>query len=225
MAVKIHIRTFDSLEAFHLQAIRLLREAMQISLPHPHAVLLSGGNTPLPIYNAIAQHPFPIAQTLHIAYTDERHVNADSPDNNFGNSSPMLASLRIPAENVLRVPTEPPLEQAARQYHNTLNTFLQSGGVLPLGLLGLGTDGHTCSIFSDHDLHLDDTLLAAPVYRDATPHRITVTPYLLKQVKRIIFLVTGVGKTEIVDRLLHAPDTIIAGKAVAHCPHVELWRA
>ncbi|HPO17211.1 MAG TPA: 6-phosphogluconolactonase [Candidatus Hydrogenedentes bacterium] len=221
----IYMRTFESLEAFHLQAFSILREALQVSLPHPHAVLLSGGNTPLPIYGAIAQHPFPIAQTLHIAYTDERHVNMESPDSNFGNSSPMLASLGIPAEHVMRVRTELPLEQAAGQYHNTLNMFLQSGGVLPLGLLGIGSDGHTCSIFADHDLHLDDTLLAAPVYRHATPHRITVTPHLLKQVKRIIFLVTGNEKTEIVDRLLHAPDTVIAGKAVAHCPHVELWRA
>ncbi|MEN8254678.1 MAG: 6-phosphogluconolactonase, partial [Verrucomicrobiota bacterium] len=52
---------------------------------------------------------------------------------------------------------------------------------------------------------------------------ISVTPALFQRVERIILLVTGASKREIIDTLLNDPETIPAGMALSDHPNVELW--
>lgn len=219
------IRNFLNEQSFQQAVFELLKAELQEAASQPHAVLLSGGRTPLPIYAALAQAPVAVAKSAHVSFSDERHVPVDSPESNFGAAAPMLDALQLAPHQVLRVPTEKSLEEAAHAYDATLRQFVDAGGKFTLALLGIGADGHTCSLFTEEDLARAAGHLAISVERPSPPHRISVTPELLSTVARVIFLVSGPDKEEIVQRLLKTPEQTVAGRAVAHCPSIEIWRA
>ena len=137
----------------------------------------------------------------------------------------MVRALGLPREHVLHVHTELPLEQAATRYHEDLARFLEHNGRITAAWLGLGADGHTCSLFTPEDLERAPGRYAAAVSRPAGPARVTVTPALLERVERAVFVVAGAEKKPVVERLLSAPEELVAGRAVARCPRVELWWA
>ena len=187
--------------------------------------MIPGGRTPLPVFDAIVRKPFPIALTTHIAYTDDRHVPEDSPESNYGASRPMLRALQIPPERTIRVYAELPLAAAAERYHKDLKSFVDGGGWIGVAFLGLGPDGHTCSLFSQADLDRGRNRYAVAVERPSGPHRVSVTPALLEETERVILLATGSDKHAVADQLLRDPGSVIAGRAVMGCANVELWIA
>lgn len=218
-------REFKSERDLQHEVRDLLCEALSAARQKNFAVMLSGGSTPLPVYEAIADSPFAVSKCAYITYSDDRHVPADSEESNYGNSLEMIAALGIPESRIIRVHTEKPLEDAAEAFHNDLGAFLRGGGVIPLAIIGLGTDGHTCSLFTESDLIKGEGKYAIAVQKSSGPDRVSVTPELLAQVERIIILVSGEAKKEISDQLLADPNSVVAGKAVSACPNVELWRA
>jgi 6-phosphogluconolactonase len=134
-----------------------------ITAPGAAALMLSGGTTPLPAYRALARPGVPHAAGLRILFTDDRYVPADSPASNYHQVQPLLAALALPPAALLRVRTELPLEDAARDYEAQLAALLRSGGRIGLGLLGLGVDGHTASLFGTADLERARGRLAVAV--------------------------------------------------------------
>src|SRR5690606_18560002 len=130
-----------------------------------------------------------------------------------------------PAGRTLRIHPELPLDEAAERYNRDLKAFLAAGGTIPLAFLGLGADGHTCSLFTDADLAKCTGKLAAAITKDTPPHRITVSPELLSRVGHIIFVVAGNDKMEMIQALVENPTSITAGKAIARCRSVELWQS
>ena len=77
---------------------------------------------------------------------------------------------------------------------------------LDLILLGLGTDGHTASIFPGSEvLHETSRLVAAPWVEKLKTYRITMTLPLLNNAATVLFLVTGAEKAEIVREALEGP--------------------
>jgi 6-phosphogluconolactonase len=225
MAGNIHITTFESEVDLTAEVAKQLRAELQKAGSAPHLILLSGGRTPLPVYDYLARHPFALSKTAHIGYSDDRHVPAEAAESNYGSTRPMLAALGATDEQVLRVHTELPLAEAAEHYDKRLRAFLQSGGTITLAFLGLGADGHTCSLFTPEDLERAQGHLAIPVERPAPPHRVSVTPELLAHVERVVVLVAGEEKELVVRDLLKAPQRLVAGRALAHAKNVELWRA
>jgi len=220
---KIVSRAFETRAALHSALIVLLHDEMQTHKPYPYAVLLSGGSTPKPVYDQIAKMLNTVSDNLHLAYTDERYVAYDSPESNYNMSLPMVLASGLATDKVFRVQTEVAFEESAARYHDDLANFLFKGGKITLGLLGLGTDGHTCSLFNDIDLERSKNRLAAPIYRDVPPNRITVTPELLNQVEQIVFVAAGQDKTEMIELMQKSPETLTAGKAVADCKSIQLW--
>lgn len=187
------------------------------------AHMLSGGNTPLPAYRAIAARPPPRHPGLHILFSDDRYVPADSPASNYHQIAPLLTALALPAGAVLRVRTELTLEEAARDYERQLDALLKSGVRIGLGLLGLGADGHTASLFSAADIERARGRLAIAVQRPDGMSGISVTPELLKQVGEPLFVVAGADKRDAVRSLLAQDSSLTAWRAVMECARVELW--
>ncbi len=225
MTFPTSVRAFDSAKSLCCAVEGLLRTELERPSSTPTLLLLSGGNTPLPVYRNIAATPSPVAENVHLGYTDERYVPADSAESNYGNSRGMIEALGLPFERVHRVHTDFPIEDAARRYHESLGEFLDSGGAISLGILGIGPDGHTCSLFSQADLDRGAGRYASATYRTPGPNRVTVTPGLLKRVDRIILLAAGEEKAAVLAQLIRDPASVTAGKAVMECRHVEVWRA
>ena len=101
--------------------------------------------------------------------------------------------------------------------------MLSSGVHASLGLLGLGADGHTASLFSAADLSRARGQLAIAVERPDGMSAVSVTPQLLAQVEELLFVVVADGKREAI-RALEAQDAnLTAWRAVQECPAVELW--
>ena len=187
------------------------------------ALMLSGGGTPLAAYAKVATLGLTAAPGQHFFLSDERREPFDSPKNNFHNIEPLFTAVGCRPEHCLRVQTPLHAPDAAAAYHESLQAFLERGGRIPLGFLGLGADGHTASLFTAADVAKDAGRLATWVNRPDGMEGISVTPTLLSRVERLIFLVAGAGKREMVDRLLNQPDTLAAGLAVRGCARVELW--
>jgi len=124
---------------------------------------------------------------------------------------------------VLRVRTELPLAQAAEDYARALGAMLSAGVPVSLGLLGLGADGHTASLFSAADLARARGQLAIAVQRPDGMSAVSVTPQLLAQVEQLLFVVAADGKREAITALEAHDANLTAWRAVQGCPAVELW--
>lgn len=206
-----------------LDAALAERLARALAAPGASAVMLSGGNTPLPAYRALAQQPLRHDDRLHVLFTDERYVPADSPASNYYQCKPLLDVLALPEEALLRVHTELPLDEAAARYERELTTLLSSGVRIGLGLLGLGADGHTASLFSAQDLERARGRYALPVQRPDGMAAVSVTPDLLATVREPVFVVAGADKAAAVHSLAQQDRALVAWRAVQGCADVELW--
>jgi 6-phosphogluconolactonase len=189
----------------------------------PSALMLSGGSTPMPAYRAAAHSLGAHDDRLHVLFSDDRYVPADAAASNFFQSGALLDALDLPDESLLRVRTQLPLEEAAVDYDRQLAALLSAGVHIGLGLLGLGADGHTASLFSSVDLERARDHYAIAVQRPDGMSAVSVTPALLATITEPVFVLAGPDKKPALDRLLAQDPTLIAWRAVQGCAKVELW--
>lgn len=178
-------------------------------------VALSGGSTPKVLLGLLAQAPY--RETLawgriHVAWGDERCVPPDDAQSNFRMArEALLAHVPIPEEHIHRIPAEnPDHEAAAADYAATLRlVFALAGDELPrfdLIHLGLGTEGHTASLFPGSPALAErERFVAAPFVAKLDAYRITLTPPVLNAAREVQFLAAGAEKADIVRDILHAP--------------------
>ncbi len=203
------LNVFPNFDELVFQSLELLRQTLP-KLRTNDGIMLAGGKTPLEIYRRAAAENLSTAGKLFLS--DERYVPVTDPQSNYSNIAHFFPGL-------LKIKTELPIEAAAQDFHSNLSRLKS----IPLGLLGLGTDGHTASLFNLQDAALRDERLAIPVVKTEKPDRISVTPTLLHKIEKIIILATGAEKKLVIQTLLEKPETIPAGVALADHPHVEIW--
>jgi 6-phosphogluconolactonase len=114
-------------------------------------VALSGGDTPAGLYTLLALPEFAGRvdwSRIHLFWGDERCVPATDPRNNAVNALKQFAHLPLPPANIHRVNTALAAQQCALDYENEIRRhFGAADAVFDLILLGVGTDGHTASLF------------------------------------------------------------------------------
>src|SRR5437879_7883549 len=213
-------RRFASRAALDAALAQRLRQAIGAS--GASAIMLSGGTTPLPAYRELARGPLP-HDRLHVLFSDERYVPSDADASNYHQARALLEALALPASAVARVRTELPIEEAASDQERPLAALLNAGVPLGLGLLGLGADGHTASLFGTADLERARGHLAIAVHRPDGMAAVSVTPEFLAHVTEPLFVVTGGGKYDAIQALLRQDPDLIAVRAVQGCPSVALW--
>ncbi len=213
-------RRFASRAALDAALEQRLRQAIGAS--GASAIMLSGGTTPLPAYRELARGPLP-HDRLHVLFSDERYVPSDADASNYHQARALLEALALPASAVARVRTELPIEEAASDYERQLAALLNAGVPIGLGLLGLGTDGHTASLFGTADLERARGHLAIAVHRPDGMSAVSVTPDFLSRVQEPVFVVASSGKHLAVAALIAQDPNLIAWRAVQGCPRVELW--
>lgn len=170
-------------------AAALLVEAVRAG----SAVGLSGGSTPRVAYErAAGLEPDWAGATLWLV--DERCVLPDDP----------LANTRLVRETILDRVTAPPVfrelathvgvEGAADRY----DTLLRHEGVPPLVFLGIGSDGHTASLFPGMPSLAEHERLAVATDAGMEPFvpRVTMTLPAIAAAEHVVFLVTGADKAE-----------------------------
>lgn len=222
---KIRVREFRAADELAIAVAVLLEQQLAREFGKGHAVMLAGGDTPLPAYQEVIRRRVHAADDAFLCLSDERFVPETAPDSNYGRIKPMVDTLGLMDEHVLRVRVEGGLKESAKRYDNDLKAFVRGGGRLTLGLLGLGEDGHTASLFCERDMQAGKGAYAVPVVRKEKPDRVSVTPDLLKRVETLIFLVVGARKRATAQRLLEQPESLAAGMAVREAGCVQLWMA
>ncbi|CAH1641903.1 unnamed protein product [Spodoptera littoralis] len=91
--------------------------------------------------------------------------------------------------------------------------------VFDLLLLGMGPDGHTCSLFPGHPL-LDETKLKVAPITDSPkfpPERITLTFPTINKARNCLFAICGSSKAEMIQRILKDNDESVPARRVK--PH------
>ena len=210
----IKTRIFENTEELIAETVGLLRQ----TLATPGHLMLSGGSTPYVVYNHLAASPCPVHSDRRLFLSDERMEPFDSEKNNAHNLMPMLRALHC-EDRFIRIDTTQPILEAASRFEADLQP-LES---MDLGFLGMGSDGHTAGFFTHEQAHLKSGPLTLSTDRPDGMRGISITPAFLKRVERIILLVSGESKREIIKTLLTEPGTIASGIALADHPAVELW--
>jgi 6-phosphogluconolactonase len=138
---------------------------------------LAGGSTPKTLYELLGNENELYRSELcwekiHVFWGDERHVPTDHPDSNYRMAREgMLSKVPLPSNNIHRIKSEMDDAHAvAAEYEQTLREFFGlAGGEFPrfdLLLLGMGSDGHTASIFPYSDvINENDRLVNCDVDR------------------------------------------------------------
>jgi 6-phosphogluconolactonase len=178
------------------------------------SVALSGGSTPLPLYRRLAEHGEGDRldwTRVHFFWGDERAVSPDHPDSNYREAfQTLLEPRRVPDTNIHRVEGESQPEIAAQKYEgDLLDWFGETPPRFDLILLGLGSDGHTASIFPGTKL-LESAWVNAVHVPKLESWRITATPQLINAASRVLFLVIGGDKARALKAVLtgtYQPET------------------
>jgi 6-phosphogluconolactonase len=174
---------------------------------------VSGGHTPWVMLRDLAENEVPWAN-VHLVQVDERVAPPGHADRNLTHlHESLLEHAPLPPDQLYAMPVESTdLEAAAKQYAETLAKIAGSPPVLDLVHLGLGPDGHTASLVpGDPVLKVNDAQVAATgVYQGR--RRLTLTYPVLNRARRVLWLVTGAEKVEMLTRLRAADPSIPAGR-------------
>ena len=195
-------------------------------------VALSGGSTPRGLYKMLAEKPF--AQGIpwdktHVFWVDERCVPADDLSSNYGAArKDLFVHIPIPPANVHRMPGSLPPDEGARTYQKTLASFfsLQEGQfpVFDFILLGVGKDGHIASLFPGQPaLEESGQMVMHVIGGDPFLDRITLTLPVLNSGRRIIFLVAGNGKAEIMRSIFSGKQSDLPACRIKPVTGSLLW--
>jgi 6-phosphogluconolactonase len=172
------------------------------------ALGLSGGRTPEPVYRELAGAHDIDWTRVSVFFGDERAVPPDDPESNYRMvRETLLDAAGVPAANVHRLRGEAPeLDAAASDYEAEL-TAGAAPPWLDLVLLGMGTDGHTASLFPGTAGLREQRRLCVAV--DVPQHgsrRLTLTFPALLGARDVLFLVTGGDKAQALRDAIAGPE-------------------
>ena len=225
----IDVRRFGSRAELQAALVERLAQALADPRGPPDAagaaIMLSGGTTPIPAYRELAARSPAAAPGLRLLFSDDRYVPSAANASNFHQSLPLITALRLPEDSVLRVRTELPLELAADDYERRIDALVSAGVRFSFGLLGLGADGHTASLFNDGDIRKASGQRAIAVDRPDRMQAVSVTPEVIGRFEDLVFVVAGADKHDAVQALLKGDPRIAATRAIASRKQTQLWLA
>lgn len=190
-------------------------------LPGGLRVALSGGSTPKGLYTLLggayrSRVPW---QKLDLFWGDERFVSRDSADSNYRMvKESLLVHAPISADHIHPIPVSGAAGEAALQYEHTLkqcygaDVFLPQRPLFDITFLGLGSDGHTCSLLPNQPVLEERSRWVAPVMSGRSEPRITLTYPAIESSRFLVFLVTGAEKARAIDNVRKGDKALPAAR-------------
>jgi 6-phosphogluconolactonase len=177
------------------------------------SIAVSGGHTPWQMLRAIADEQVPW-NAVHLFQVDERVAPAGDPDRNLTHiAESLLTRVTLPPNHLHAMPVEDKdLVTAAAHYARELAEVAGAPPVLDLVHLGLGPDGHTASLVpGDPVLEVKQADVAITgAYQGH--QRMTLTFPVLDRARRILWVVTGAEKVQMLARLRAGDRSVPAGR-------------
>ncbi len=190
----------DAERCAHAAADEVLAVAARATAARPAAIAISGGRTPLRMFELLAARGEVRWEHVHLFWADERCVPpTDARSNYAGAVAAWFSRGAVPATNVHRVHGELGPAAAAAEYEREVRAWFTARGDdaprFDLVLLGMGADGHTASLFPG-DAALDARgAWAVPATAPVEPRdRVTLTFESIAAAARVVFVVTGADK-------------------------------
>ncbi|BGP57024.1 hypothetical protein JCM8202_004539 [Rhodotorula sphaerocarpa] len=179
-------------------------------------IAISGGSLPKVLGKDLIGREGVPWDKWEVFFADERVVPLDHEDSNFRlNDEHLFSHVPIPRQNIHVIDTsklDDP-EAVADDYEKQLvASFVGSSSIafprFDLVLLGIGPDGHTCSLFPGHALldEMDGWVAWLNDSPKPPPTRITLTYPVLNHSLRVAFVSTGEGKKDIMKEVLDNPN-------------------
>ena len=194
------LRVFDKMDDLSMNLNQLIDKASLEALQanRTFTIALSGGS----LAKQLALAKFP--HTTHhwkVLFADERCVPVTHPDSNCGLFTDLFKAWGIKPEQVLMIEHEDQPSLAAQAYAKALEQVLDP--VLDVCLLGMGPDGHTCSLFPGHAL-LEETSLVGWLTDSPKPppSRITLTYPVINASRHCVFVAVGQGKADALHQMI-----------------------
>lgn len=166
------------------------------------SIALAGGRTPRGLYERLASEEFQVRipwSKVHLFWGDERLVPLDHRESNYRMArEALLNHVPVPPENIHPVPVHLALEEASQVYEQQIRTVLGNRRGVPafdVVLLGLGSDGHTASLFPRSAALRERKRLVVVARSPVGMPRVTLTVPVLNQARRVFYLVTGADKS------------------------------
>jgi 6-phosphogluconolactonase len=204
----------------HHEMARLLARCFHVALEAARsdgrraAIALTGGAS-AQLYRALRSANIDW-RDVELFWSDERAVPPDHPDSNYRVAGELLLNhIAIAAANVHRMPTDDAdLDGAAFRYERILPPRID------LIHIGMGADGHVCSLFPDHVL-LTERHRRVRAVEDAPkspPRRLTLTLPALHAAHAIALTVIGAEKTHAAHDVLENPKSALPAALAARGP-------
>jgi 6-phosphogluconolactonase len=192
----------------------------------------AGGSTPSPIYADLARIELDWPRVV-VTLVDERYVPETSPDSNAALMKRTL--LTGPASAARFLPLYAPSVTVDRAAAEASKALAAEGGRLDAVLLGMGEDGHICSMFPESPTlktlltpDLKAAVYGVPPGRDgmAPPQeRLSINLPYLASAGRVVLALTGAKKRAVFEREAAGDPRIhpIAAMIAARVPLEVLW--
>ncbi|MGD2269817.1 MAG: 6-phosphogluconolactonase [Desulfobacterales bacterium] len=196
------------------------------------SVAVSGGSTPLAMHRLLGEKPFisdvPWHQT-HIFWVDERLVSVDDPASNFGAAkSDWLTRVPIPKDQIHPMPVQLKPQDGADNYQAALEAYFtereSNYPVFDLIFLGIGTDGHTASLFPENRVARETKKWVVSV-KGGKPdvYRLTLTYAVLNNARCVCFMVSGKKKAPIIHTVFVNPEAQLPAQRIAPTNGALMW--
>ncbi|KAF2899089.1 hypothetical protein ILUMI_07078 [Ignelater luminosus] len=196
----------DELE-LSLKLAKLIEEVSNESIKQHDKFLIgvSGGSLITFLINGLPKITTDFSK-WKIFFNDERVVPIDDPDSTFGAyKKDLVGKIPISEDQFVQIKQGLTADAAAKDYIQQMSVYFT--GKLPqfdMLLLGMGPDGHTCSLFPGHKLLEENCVWVAPIIDSPKPPlaRITITFPVINNARHCIFAMAGEGKAEMIKKVL-----------------------
>ncbi|KAK3590592.1 hypothetical protein CHS0354_001617 [Potamilus streckersoni] len=154
-----------------------------------------------------------------IFFCDERHVPYNDPECTYSiYKTNLVDKVSMLPDNIFPIDPNVSVEEAAMKYDDVIRKHFPGVDIprFDLLLLGMGPDGHTCSLFPGHKLLQETEKIIAPISDSPKPPpaRVTMTLPLINNCKFAVFTSCGAGKKEVIQQVLEGnePDPLPAAR-------------